>query len=249
MVGEGYLVENGKITTPVSNATIIGNGPDAMTKVVAVGNDRPFGATPLYVRQRRPIRSGRRRHADGQDLLHHGRRNPAWMKSAAIELANEALSLAQRRRSQSAEASVSIARRFHAEARENVDRPARRLHGEEPLPARLLPTDVRRRSRPRIFPPKACARQSCARLRTPTSLRSTTYAGLPEEFATNEPHLRLYDPRVAERDGDEKIEEALDLERLIRAADARIVNSSGSHYTDAACGDRDRQLDRLCRRL
>ncbi len=39
MVAEGYLIENGKITTPVKNATIVGNGPEAMTKVVAVGND------------------------------------------------------------------------------------------------------------------------------------------------------------------------------------------------------------------
>ncbi len=39
MVGEGYLVEHGKITAPVRNATIIGNGPDAMMKVEAVGND------------------------------------------------------------------------------------------------------------------------------------------------------------------------------------------------------------------
>jgi TldD protein len=39
MVAEGYLIENGKVTTPVKNATIVGNGPDAMTKVVAVGND------------------------------------------------------------------------------------------------------------------------------------------------------------------------------------------------------------------
>ncbi|HEX3368606.1 MAG TPA: metallopeptidase TldD-related protein [Candidatus Cybelea sp.] len=39
MVGEGYLVEKGKITAPVRNATIIGNGPDAMMKVVAVGSD------------------------------------------------------------------------------------------------------------------------------------------------------------------------------------------------------------------
>lgn len=39
MVGEGYLVEDGKITAPLKNATIVGNGPDAMTKVVAVGND------------------------------------------------------------------------------------------------------------------------------------------------------------------------------------------------------------------
>jgi TldD protein len=39
MVGEGYLVENGKIAAAVKNATIVGNGPDAMTKVTAVGND------------------------------------------------------------------------------------------------------------------------------------------------------------------------------------------------------------------
>jgi TldD protein len=39
MVGEGYLVENGKIIAPVRNATIIGNGPEAMMKVVAVGDD------------------------------------------------------------------------------------------------------------------------------------------------------------------------------------------------------------------
>lgn len=39
MVAEGYLVENGKITAPVKNATIVGNGPDVMTRVVAVGND------------------------------------------------------------------------------------------------------------------------------------------------------------------------------------------------------------------
>jgi TldD protein len=39
MVAEGYLVEDGKIAAPVKNATIVGNGPDVMTKVVAVGND------------------------------------------------------------------------------------------------------------------------------------------------------------------------------------------------------------------
>jgi TldD protein len=39
MVAEGYLIEHGKITAPVRGATLIGNGPDAMTKVVAVGND------------------------------------------------------------------------------------------------------------------------------------------------------------------------------------------------------------------
>ena len=39
MVAEGYLIENGKIGAPVRGATLIGNGPDAMTKVTMVGND------------------------------------------------------------------------------------------------------------------------------------------------------------------------------------------------------------------
>ncbi|MGD9933563.1 MAG: TldD/PmbA family protein [Dehalococcoidia bacterium] len=38
-VTEAYMIENGKITAPVKNAMIIGNGPDAMTKVTKVGND------------------------------------------------------------------------------------------------------------------------------------------------------------------------------------------------------------------
>ncbi|MGA8533297.1 MAG: metallopeptidase TldD-related protein [Candidatus Tumulicola sp.] len=39
MVGEGYLIEDGKVTAPVKNATIVGNGPEAMTKVTAVAGD------------------------------------------------------------------------------------------------------------------------------------------------------------------------------------------------------------------
>lgn len=36
---EAYLIEDGKITAPVKGATIIGNGPDVLTKVSMVGND------------------------------------------------------------------------------------------------------------------------------------------------------------------------------------------------------------------
>lgn len=36
---EAYLIENGKIGAPVKGATIIGNGPDALTRVSMVGND------------------------------------------------------------------------------------------------------------------------------------------------------------------------------------------------------------------
>lgn len=36
---EAYLIENGKVTRPVRGATLIGNGPDVLTKVSMVGND------------------------------------------------------------------------------------------------------------------------------------------------------------------------------------------------------------------
>lgn len=36
---EAYWVENGKIQYPVKGATIIGNGPDALTRVTRIGND------------------------------------------------------------------------------------------------------------------------------------------------------------------------------------------------------------------
>ncbi len=36
---EAYLIEDGKVGAPVKGATLIGNGPDALTKVTMVGND------------------------------------------------------------------------------------------------------------------------------------------------------------------------------------------------------------------
>ena len=36
---EAYKIENGKITYPVRGVTLIGNGPDALTRVAMIGND------------------------------------------------------------------------------------------------------------------------------------------------------------------------------------------------------------------
>ena len=36
---EAYLIENGRISYPVKGATLIGNGPDALTRVSMIGND------------------------------------------------------------------------------------------------------------------------------------------------------------------------------------------------------------------
>ena len=36
---EAYMIEDGRVTYPVKGATIIGNGPDALTRVSMIGND------------------------------------------------------------------------------------------------------------------------------------------------------------------------------------------------------------------
>ncbi len=38
-MSEAYLIENGKPTHPLKGATLIGNGPDALTRVSMIGND------------------------------------------------------------------------------------------------------------------------------------------------------------------------------------------------------------------
>lgn len=42
-VSEGYLIENGEIGEPVRGATLTGNGPEVLKKIVRVGSDLGFG--------------------------------------------------------------------------------------------------------------------------------------------------------------------------------------------------------------
>ena len=39
---EAYVIENGRLGQPVKGATLIGNGPDALTRVALIGNDMAF---------------------------------------------------------------------------------------------------------------------------------------------------------------------------------------------------------------
>jgi TldD protein len=41
---EAYLIEKGRVTRPVRGATLIGNGPEVMTRVSMVGNDLKLDA-------------------------------------------------------------------------------------------------------------------------------------------------------------------------------------------------------------
>ncbi len=41
-ISEGYMIEDGKVTVPIMGASLIGNGPSALQKIDAVGNDLGF---------------------------------------------------------------------------------------------------------------------------------------------------------------------------------------------------------------
>ncbi len=63
---EAYLIEDGKITAPVKDATLIGNGPEG-AEVCLHGRQRSEARRRhRHLRQRRPERARRRRHANHQ---------------------------------------------------------------------------------------------------------------------------------------------------------------------------------------
>jgi PmbA protein len=150
----------------------------------------------------------------------------------AIELACRALALATEAGAQGAEAAVSIARRFHAEARDSV---VARLEGStgKSLALRVF-CDGRKAALSTTDLSEGGLREAVERVVANARLVAPDeYARLPDVVGGDAQDLSLADSAVAERAGSEKVDEALDLERLIRAADARVTNSSGSHYTDA----------------
>ena len=72
---ESYLIEDGKLTRPVRNATLIGNGPEAL-EIRQHGGQRPAaGRGHRHLRQGRPERAGGSGDSDHQDRPHDGGRN------------------------------------------------------------------------------------------------------------------------------------------------------------------------------
>ena len=59
-VKSGFLIENGRLTAPVKDINIIGNGPQALADIVAVGNDLKIdnGTSTCGKEQRVPVSCG-----------------------------------------------------------------------------------------------------------------------------------------------------------------------------------------------
>ena len=70
---EAYLIEDGRIGAPVFGATLIGNGPDVLTKVTRIGHDLRLDEGVGTCQKAGPERPGGRGPADDPRLRDHGR--------------------------------------------------------------------------------------------------------------------------------------------------------------------------------
>ena len=81
---EAYLIEDGKITEPIREGNLIGNGPDVLTKIDAVGNDFAMGHPGMCGKDGQGVPVGDASHPPGHRA--HHRRNGWGLAMAGAEL-------------------------------------------------------------------------------------------------------------------------------------------------------------------
>ncbi len=151
----------------------------------------------------------------------------------ALELAGEAVSAATQAGATAAEATLSQARRFHVEARDKTiskleQSTGATLHVRLFVEGRRVTVSTSDLARENV---RRALREAVEQAR---EVASDPLATLPEHCSRYEGNLRLFDPGIAQRDDALKVDDVLALESMVRDADARVVNSSGSHYSDAS---------------
>jgi PmbA protein len=150
----------------------------------------------------------------------------------ALEIAQDAVKRALQAGATDAEATLSQARRFHVEARETT------LSKLEQSTGRALAMRIFARGRRVTLATSDLERDALDRvireaIDQARYVAEDAFSSLPDACGAYNGDLALFDEALARRDDALKIEDALAMERLVRAADARVVNSSGSHYNDA----------------
>ncbi|PZR58931.1 MAG: hypothetical protein DLM50_02530 [Candidatus Meridianibacter frigidus] len=156
-------------------------------------------------------------------------------ESAALEFANSSVKSALRSGATQCEVGISISKRFACEARAATVTKLEQSTGEslharvfvDGRKATLSTTDLRKSSVDALLKGLVEAAQFVAR---------DQFAGLPEahDGLRDGVPLNLFSDELAARKAEPKLEEALELERRVRSADARIHNSNGSHFSDAS---------------
>ena len=155
------------------------------------------------------------------------------MAESEVAVARDIVELAMRAGATQAEATYTVADRFSTEARgtevakleQSVARGVTLRVFARGAKATLATSDFTSESL------RAFVAETVAAARTVTA---DTHGGLPEPdaFATDSPDLPTYADDVRARPPEAKVDDALALERVVRATDARISNSSGSRIAD-----------------
>jgi len=150
----------------------------------------------------------------------------------ALEIAHDVVARALAAGASAAEATLSQARRFHVEARQTTLSKLEQSTGRG-LTMRLFAngrrvalasSDLSREGLDRVIHDAVAQTRYVA---------EDAFAALPDACGAYTGDLQLYDAALAQREDANKTDDAIAMETLVRAADARIVNSSGSHYNDA----------------
>jgi|SRR5579884_4247546 len=154
--------------------------------------------------------------------------------TSALDYAQNAVDEALRAGASQAEATLSIADRFSTEARDRAVTKLEQSTGRS-LHMRVF-VDGRKASLSTSDFNLAQLRETIAgAVAQARHVAQDPFALLPEPSENGARHdLELYWDDVARRDAQQKIEEALELERRIRELDPRITNSNGSHVGDSS---------------
>lgn len=154
--------------------------------------------------------------------------------ASALEFAQKTVEVATSAGASACDVGISISKRFSAEARDKS--------------VTKLEQSTGRSLQVRVFVDGRKAMLSCTDfefdnvraevgrlVEAARFVARDEFAGLPEVTHTPDGvDLALFADDLAAREADVKLEAALALEGKIRALDARIVNSNGSHYGDAS---------------
>ena len=152
-------------------------------------------------------------------------------ESEALDFASGAVAIATSQGADSAEATVTVSRRFHVEARDTALAKLEHSTGRS-MSIRLFCGGRKVALSSSDFSPESLREAIGRSLEQSKFVAEDSFSGLPDSCGRFEGDLALYDAAVADRDDAGKVDDALEIERLIREADPRIVNSGGSHYSD-----------------
>jgi PmbA protein len=148
----------------------------------------------------------------------------------AISAARDAVAIAMNQGAVAAEAVASLGSRFSVEARQTTVTKLERSIGKS-LSLRVFVEGGRKAALSTADFSHDSLRDAIARAVAQAAVvGADPHAGLPDQTADGVPDLDLFDDTIAARDDAQGIDDVLEMERELRASDARIDNSSGSHY-------------------